>query len=257
MLPLLTPESLLRFAHWIQRTPNLFVGEQPVVKLPPLHDKQLLDCCEYQGNTRLGFIYQTLWQRWLEQSPTFEVCESELQLIDNKKTLGEIDFIVKNRINNQFEHWEVAIKFYLLQSDYWYGPNAIDRLDKKFTHMLERQLQHGQSLFFKTRYPQYPNLKLQLMLQGRLYTNPFSDEPIPSHCAGWPLNSSQIDGHWCYKSQLHLVSDTLYFVPKPLWAIGLTEFNTPITTFPNQPVHCQTQHGKFWFIVPDSWPHGS
>lgn len=255
MYPLLKPETLSRFATWIQNSPNLLSGEDPIALKAPFAQSALEDTQQYEGNSRLGFIYQDLWHRLFEQSEQFDICESELQLIQDKTTLGELDFILNNHVSDEFEHWEIAIKFYLLKDGLWYGPNAIDRLDKKFTHMLERQLQHGQKPFFKQLYPQYQQLKPRLMMQGRLYTNPFHDEVAPTECNGFPIQGSQVAGFWCYHHQVHNLDETLYRVPKPLWAIGLEEFHEPLNELTNRPVHCQTKSGEFWFVVPDHWPN--
>ncbi|GAM73164.1 hypothetical protein JCM19241_2619 [Vibrio ishigakensis] len=218
-VPLLTPETLTRFANWIQNRPNLMCGDEPIAEQAPFSSEKLSNTHDYQGNSRLGFIYQDIWHRLFEQSGDFDIRESELQLFDEKKTIGELDFILKNQSSGEYEHWEVAIKFYLLKDGLWYGPNAIDRLDKKFKHMLERQLQHGQQPYFKALYPEYQNLTPKLMMQGRLYTNPFSNEEIPTQCEGYPIKASEVAGFWCYHHQLKQIGETLYRVPKPLWLL--------------------------------------
>ncbi|TOH24507.1 DUF1853 family protein, partial [Vibrio parahaemolyticus] len=80
---------------------------------------------EYQGNPRLGFLYQHLCTAALANSEEYEILAEEIQLNDSDgKTIGAIDLILKNRTLDQLEHWEVAIKFYLLHEGVWYGPNA-------------------------------------------------------------------------------------------------------------------------------------
>ncbi|GAL09492.1 hypothetical protein JCM19233_458 [Vibrio astriarenae] len=51
----------------------------------------------------------------MEASKQYVVEIEELQLNDEQgKTLGAIDLVLLNTRTHQHEHWEVAVKFYLL-----------------------------------------------------------------------------------------------------------------------------------------------
>ena len=77
---------------------------------------------DYRGNPRLGFIYQYLSTQLLISSGRYSLELEEFQINDtNGQTLGAIDLILKNHQTNMQEHWEVAIKFYLLHQGIWYG----------------------------------------------------------------------------------------------------------------------------------------
>ncbi len=91
-------------------------------------------------------------------------------------------------------------------------------------------------------------------MQGRLYTNPFSDEPIPTDCLGYPLNTSQIQGYWCFQREQHLINEPLYQLEKSDWLTGRKADSEPYTEHADGFVHCQSESGKFWFIVPNQWP---
>lgn len=93
---------------------------------------------------RLGKYFETLWFYWLSHHPRYQLIENNLQVIFDGETLGEIDFIVFDKLTRQTMHWEVAVKFYLGVGDVrdmsnWYGPNLRDRLDIKVEHLLQRQ----------------------------------------------------------------------------------------------------------------------
>ncbi|MEF1291285.1 DUF1853 family protein [Vibrio sp. M260118] len=247
-------DTLQRFYDWVHQTPSLFQLTPPFVELQRLDITPLAEH-DYQGNPRLGFLYQHLCTKLLTNSSCYSLLAEEIQINSSSgQTLGAIDLILRNHQSQQNEHWEVAIKFYLLHQGTWYGPNAHDQLDKKLGRMLSHQLKMSSTQEFLNQYPEYSGLTEQLLIQGRLYINPFSPETVPQRCLGLSLNQSQITGYWCYQSQWEQIGEPLYELEKPLWAIGLEEFASPIDKPNGRFVHAQTKSGQFWFVVPDTWP---
>lgn len=174
-------------------------------------------------------MYQHLCTAALANSEQYEIIAEEIQLNDSDgKTIGAIDLILKNRTLDQLEHWEVAIKFYLLHEGVWYGPNAHDQLHTKLDRMLSHQLKMSERPEFRQMLPLDQSPKERLLMQGRLYINPFSNEVPPKECLGFALNPSQINGYWCYQSQWSLINKPLYHLSKPNWAIGTDDFSQPI-----------------------------
>lgn len=97
-----------------------------------------------QKDRRLGKYFETLWSYWISHHPRYQLVENNLQIIIDGETLGEIDFIVFDKLTGKTMHWEVAVKFYLGVGDTrvmsnWHGPNLRDRLDIKVGHLLYRQ----------------------------------------------------------------------------------------------------------------------
>lgn len=247
--------TLERFYHWIHQTPSLFKLTPPFVELKAL-DITPMAPLEYKGNPRLGFVYQFLCTELLSSSNHYSLLEEEIQINNSSgQTLGAIDLILRNNYSQQDEHWEVAIKFYLLHQGIWYGPNAHDQLDKKLERMLSHQLKMSSSKEFREQYPKHSSLSENLLMQGRLYINPFSPESVPSECLGMALNPTQISGLWCYQSQWEQIGEPLYALDKPLWAVGLEKYERPIDKPNDRFIHAQTQSGQFWFVVPDRWPN--
>lgn len=115
---------------WIIESPTLFAQKYPVVERSPFSGTTIPDVHFRQSYSRLGFLYQDLCAQLFNAHPDYTIEAEELQLTDSGKTLGAIDFIVHNQRESTLEHWEVAVKFYLLFNQRWYGPNAQDRLDK-------------------------------------------------------------------------------------------------------------------------------
>ncbi|CAM3582866.1 DUF1853 family protein [Vibrio aquimaris] len=246
--------NMLRFYHWISNTPPLFKLTPPFESLQSLSVQLPLDT-DYRGNPRLGFIYQYLSTQLLISSGRYSLELEELQINDtNGQTLGAIDLILKNHQTNMQEHWEVAIKFYLLHQGVWYGPNAHDQLDKKLDRMLSHQLKMSSSTAFLADHPEMSRLSEHLLLQGRLYVNPFSSEVTPTHCLGYEINPSQISGFWCFEKQWEKIAEPLYELDKQHWATGIEKFERPLEKPNGRFVHAQTQQKVFWFIVPDDWP---
>ena len=73
-----------------------------------------------------------------------------IQIIDGARTTGELDFLIKNTETNQVEHWEVALKYYLGETDLslttWYGLNRTDTLNRKLKHFTHKQFQFQHAL---------------------------------------------------------------------------------------------------------------
>lgn len=94
---------------------------------------------------RLGHYFEELVAFWLDHSPTFDIVERNLQLIHEKTTLGEIDFILRDSKTDELIHLEVALKFYLRDGSsetmaQWIGPNRSDSLEKKVRKLVDHQL---------------------------------------------------------------------------------------------------------------------
>ncbi len=69
-----------------------------------------------------------------------------VQLIEDKRTIGEIDFIIEEKHTKQFIHLELAYKFYLYDPEIssdpinnWIGPNRNDSLKEKLEKVKNKQ----------------------------------------------------------------------------------------------------------------------
>lgn len=252
--------TIKEFLSWIRTSPSLMMNDHRISPYFPSvnTDSDVTVHSDYDGNPRLGFLYQELCRRQFDASHEYQVIVEELQLQQNNRTIGAIDFILDNLATEQIEHWEVAIKFYLLKDGYWYGPNAKDRLDKKLHRMLEHQLMMTRTEAFQALYPNIDDISQHLLMQGRLYVNPFEKTTVPEYCLGLKINPERVTGFWCYQSQFERVTEPLYQLSKPLWATGFNNENkVPVTELPQHFIHCQSETGQFWFIVPDDWPQSS
>lgn len=242
--------------QWVQTRPSMLMEKAPVVGGSPFFDLKIDEVSAYLKHSRLGFVYQDVCTQLFNLSIIYQIEAEEIQLFDQKRTIGAIDFIINNLQRSQLEHWEVAVKFYLLHESKWFGPNAADRLDIKLDRMLNHQLKMSTSQPFIERHPNWKNIEPKLLMQGRLHINPFTPESVPSHCLGYEINPESIDGFWCFYSQRHLIESTLYPLTKIQWTTGTQDYTDPIPSVSEKRVtYAQTANHEFWFIVPDDWPN--
>jgi hypothetical protein len=155
-------------------------------------------------STRLGIRFEALLSFWLKDQSgawhDFELLAQNIQLKDHKRTIGEIDFLIKNKLTGEIEHWELSLKFYLgeghLEPFEWRGLNDRDTFGRKIKHTVERQfnvteIEHdilGKQTIQKRR----------AVFKGRLF---YPDEPLnsatPESHLEW-LNPAHLRGSWGY-----------------------------------------------------------
>lgn len=133
-------------------TPPLWKGEKlyglEQFDLPEIEiDKEFIseiNATYIPAGLRLGKQVEEFFQQGIGQSEDFEVLASNEQIIRNKITVGEIDFILKN--GKRIFHTELVYKFYLYDPDFdqeaerWIGPNRNDSLLLKTEKLQEKQL---------------------------------------------------------------------------------------------------------------------
>lgn len=98
-------------------------------------------------SSRLGIRFEALLSFWLKDDSggwhDFQLLAQNIQLKDEKRTIGEVDFIIKNKITGDIEHWELSLKFYLgegvLRPYEWRGLNDRDTFGRKIKHTLTKQ----------------------------------------------------------------------------------------------------------------------
>ena len=96
-------------------------------------------------SSRLGIRFEHMLTFWLmdNQYHCYTLIGQSIKRMDGTRTLGELDFLLRNQITGQIEHWEVAIKFYLGEADFfadqWLGLNRRDSLGRKINHLHQHQ----------------------------------------------------------------------------------------------------------------------
>lgn len=97
-------------------------------------------------NIRLGHLAEKIVAELIKSSTNYKVLYENTQIIEDKKTIGEIDFIIEEINTNQLIHMELAYKFYLFDSNLssepiknWIGPNRNDSLEEKLEKLKGKQ----------------------------------------------------------------------------------------------------------------------
>lgn len=178
--------------------------------------KKLQERMDAQKDKRLGNYFETLWASWIDASERFELIERNLQIFENGQTLGELDFIVRDRKTDKVLHWELAVKFYLGVDDTrlhknWHGPAKKDRLDLKLNHLINHQTVLCQ-LDATKKALELKNIKVDssaVILKGCLFYP--SDDKI--HSSPQDANSNHCRSRWMKLSELgaHFYNDEAFY----------------------------------------------
>jgi len=197
---------------WYQR---LYESTLPWLVALDADPEELEELLSNQKDRRMGKYFETLWSFWLRHCPFYEVVENNIQIIIDGETLGEIDFILFDKVTKKTVHWEVAVKFYLGVGDTremcnWYGPNLRDRLDIKVEHLMHRQSVIGEDV----RVAQWLKQRgvhidaCAVILKGRLYFPGASNQGegvmkiLPTQCS-----EELLYGYWFKRGEFEEVFD--------------------------------------------------
>ena len=97
-------------------------------------------------NLRLGHLAEIIVSELIKSSTNYKVLYENAQVIEDKKTVGEIDFIIEDIDTKQVIHMELAYKFYLFDPSIssepinnWIGPNRNDSLIEKLEKLKRKQ----------------------------------------------------------------------------------------------------------------------
>ena len=153
-------------------TPSLFLDVGDFVKQPlfafeevsPLKEKLR----ELKKNTMLGKRAELFFKELIKGSKEYKVLADGIQVFKDKRTVGELDFIIQHRKSLQVFHTELTYKFYAYDPNIattaiekWIGPNRKDTLVQKLDKLNTRQFP-----LLHTKETQQRLEKLSLPLDG-------------------------------------------------------------------------------------------
>lgn len=99
------------------------------------------------NNKRLGKLAECLFTDWVNCTPDLKIGVENLQIIEDKRTIGELDIILQNLLSGNYFHIELVTKFYLYNPKFdvdtieaWIGPNRNDSLKNKVDKLQQKQL---------------------------------------------------------------------------------------------------------------------
>lgn len=122
------------------------------------------------NNLRLGHLAEKIVSQLIKASTNYNILYENIQLIEDKKTIGEIDFIIEKVKTKEVIHMELAYKFYLYDPSIssepinnWIGPNRNDSLKEKLEKVKNKQFPLlGQLLSF----PHYDKIEIGKISQA-------------------------------------------------------------------------------------------
>lgn len=172
----------------------------------------LLAHLAHEHDHRLGSHFESLLAFWLAwpDNPAYQLIARNLAVREAGRTLGELDFLVRDRHSGVLQHWEVAVKFFLGvrpggDASAWIGPGLRDRLDLKLARLRTHQL----------RLCRIPSARAQLqamgletpqpvcLVKGRLFYPAGVDavawapgDAAPDHLQGWWQDADGLRARW-------------------------------------------------------------
>jgi len=273
-------ETFSRDLDWLMSCPSL-INSSLTLDTKSLPDEpskvdftSVRSFLESRASYRVGYYVESLVEVWLKKQEGLDQLEHGLQIISPERTLGELDFLY--RLNGVLNHLEVALKFYLYESQennsgsHFVGPNSADTFEKKRNKLLQRQIPMGCEHF--------PEIEVsRIMMKGMIFYPPGVTEAgnLPEG-----LNSDHRRGIWIRESERGWLSAGNGFtcgiiLKKPFWLSGISpEADQQIPSIDELRAsvkkHFQEKRHPLFvslgdaageetarvFIVSDAWPDG-
>ncbi len=237
--------------------------------------KPLVDFMNTKNTRRLGHYFEQLIFFWLQRSERFEIVANNIPLRTNKKhTLGEVDLIVYDEKIKVYQHWELAVKFYLAINTggktTYIGPNANDYLHLKIQKLKEHQCkilesEEGKSLLSELNIP---HVQTKLFVKGFLYYHPKQacipwENIHPDHARSWWIYLKEAEEFLTDTHQFALIHKDEWLstptLPKKILTKKecLNTLKQELELSPRSIYLTTYKNGIFkssGFVVKDSWP---
>lgn len=212
------------------------------INTPALWDKSLLGVEQFNfptidienfepkpipKNIRLGHQIEHMFHQLIEHSKAYEILLFNTPIRDNKRTIGEIDFILKDNKSQELIHLELSFKFYLVDEansiviHQLIGPNRKDSFYEKIQKVINKQFKliHTKEAInilhdnkIKTK-----NIISKACFKGQLFTKYKTINTSLS-----PFNNNCIFGYWITLKEFSITEfrSSKYFLPiKHQWII--------------------------------------
>jgi hypothetical protein len=192
--------------------------------------QQLIDFIEKHHSRRLGRYFENLLYYYFLFHPNIEVLEFGKQIFRGKTTIGEMDFILKNKTTDEIIHLETAVKYFakvLGKPDFknFICPNGNRNLGDKLNKTFDKQLritEREETKFF-LKQKRYLPIKSYHFIKGILFYHPkeiknfYHPDLNPKHNKSW----------WIYKKEISTLNNFSKFkiVHKLKWLSEEVEEN--------------------------------
>lgn len=216
----------LRFKGFLE-TP-LISGNEDIYGLNPFrlnNQKDYLLNDTSFVNQRLGKLVEQFTCFQLQLDPKIKLLASNIQIKNEKQTIGEIDALLQNE--HKLIHLEIIYKFYLYDIlnnykeplAYWIGPNRKDTLLYKLDKLKNKQLPliHNKSTqpYLATYNIDKDKIEQQIYFKAQLFVpHNFSNIDIE------PLNEECISGSYISYKEISIFNNQQFYIPKKLdWLV--------------------------------------
>lgn len=180
---------------WEKKQFDIQQFEFPNLALQPFQPKAIL------RNIRLGHQMEYVFKQLVEYSETYDVVLYNLPIRQGKRTLGEIDFILKDKTNDKLIHVELTYKFYIINPEIsepfhrLIGPNRRDTFFIKMEKIKNVQFpllhsEEGAKALFDSNIDHF-KIEHQCCFKAQLF-QPFGNRTIDIG----PLNKDCLAGYW-------------------------------------------------------------
>lgn len=166
-----------------------------------------------QESKRLGKYFELLLNYFFIHSKSIHEVIKGIQIQDDKRTIGELDFLIKPLKNAGWIHLEVAVKFYLAfvinGKTQFIGPNSKDTFSRKKEKLLKKQLEISKLQISKNQLKEL-GVSIErraVIMKGFVFINPFLNEQLNLS----NLNEYCNKGWWCYLSDFVKWSRSTHF----------------------------------------------
>lgn len=174
-------------------------------------------------NIILGKQAEFLFSETIKACTNFTLLQENIQINQYKRTLGELDYILKND-TNEFFHVELACKFYLLKETkntalerQWIGPNLKDTLADKINKFNTHQfplLQHTATAALLSSFAISKPIQQQYCIKAKLFVPEHYAKQLPVYY------QNCLQGVWKKHTNLVLNKKASYAIPsKKEWLL--------------------------------------
>ena len=177
----------------------------------------VLDYFNSEEQFILGKYFEKLLGFIFDYSKKLEIVAKGLQIFNDSRTIGEIDFLLNDKQNKKIIQLEVAVKYYLgTDSDAawskWIGPNGADNLERKIDKFAVQLTMAG---FVNSEILTKDTLvSPKILLKGYLFRH-LNNSRLPAFCSPTVLN-----GTWIYHNEAEQIinpKNNYAIIPKNRW----------------------------------------
>jgi hypothetical protein len=176
---------------------------------------------------RLGHQIEHIFKQLIEYSEAYKIVVHNLPVRQNGRTLGEIDFILKDKIQDKLIHVELTYKFYIIKTEIsepihkFIGPNRRDSFFDKVEKIKNKQfpLLHSPegSKALKISKIDHLNIEHQSCFKAQLF-KPYGSNTVDIGT----LNADCLVGYWLRFDKFNKpeFKDAQFYMPsKSEWVI--------------------------------------